>query len=240
MENLTLLKVFLEENKIDFSFSDEDIEKNSIDASLFSVKPLIIIFPKNKFEISNIIKFVNQNKDLKLNITSRAAGTDMSGGPLGDSIILSFTKYFNKIIEINKDKKFSIVEPGVYYKDFEKEALKYNLLFPSFPASKDICALGGIVLNNSGGEMSLTYGKTENYIEELECVLANGEIVNFKPLTKKELKESILESYDQEFKKTLEYKIYKEIFNLINEDKNKIIIKENKPKVSKNSAGYYL
>lgn len=160
----------------------------------------------------------------------------MSGGAIGQSIILSFTKYFNQIISINKSSKEAIVEPGVYYRDFEKETLKSNLILPSYPASREICALGGMVSNNSGGEKSLIYGKTENYVLELETVLSNGEIVNLKALSEEEFINK-LESLD---KNTLEYNIYKDIFDLISKDENISIIENNKPKVSKNSAGYYL
>jgi FAD/FMN-containing dehydrogenase len=231
-------KKVLEKSQIDFSVEESQLEKYSFDTSLFKIKPKIIIFPKNKFELSAVLKFIFENEGFSL--AARSAGTDMGGGPLTNSVSLSFTKYFNKIIEINEPKKFSILEPGVYYKSFEKEILKHNLLFPPYPASKDLCAFGGIVSNNSGGELSLLYGKTENYIEELECVLANGEIVNFKAMSKAEFEQKIIKNKDDEFQKTLEYKIQKDIFNLLNNEKNKKIIERNKPKVSKNSAGYYL
>lgn len=230
------LKEFLKNEKIEYSQSDKDININSEDTSLFKITPEIIIYPKSRFEISELLKFVNENKEGKYNIVSRSAGTDMSGGVLGNSIILSMTKYFKNIIRIDKDNLKAIVEPGVYYRDFEMETLKHNLLLPSYPASREICTVGGMVANNSGGEKSLIYGKTEQYIEELECVLANGEIVNFKALEEDEFKDK-LDSLDQ---KSLEYSIYRNIWNLVNEKNNKLIIDRNKPKVSKNSAGYYL
>lgn len=230
------LKEFLKNEKIEYSQSDKDININSEDTSLFKITPEIIIYPKSRFEISELLKFINQNKEENYNVVSRSAGTDMSGGVLGNSIILSMTKYFKNIIRIDKDNLKAIVEPGVYYRDFEMETLKHNLLLPSYPASREICTVGGMVANNSGGEKSLIYGKTEQYIEELECVLANGEIVNFKALEEDEFKDK-LDSLDQ---KSLEYSIYRNIWNLVNEKNNKLIIDRNKPKVSKNSAGYYL
>ena len=51
-------------------------------------------------------------------------------------------------------------QPGVWYRDFEKESLKRNLLMPSYPASRELCAVGGMVANNAGGELTLRYGKT--------------------------------------------------------------------------------
>lgn len=230
------LITFLEENKIHFSKDKSALEKNSEDTSLFKIYPKIIIYPKNKFEISKLLSFINNEKTEKYTITSRSGGTDMSGGAIGNSIILSFSKYFNHIEKIDKENKFAIVEPGVYYRDFEKETLKSNLLLPSFPASREICAIGGMISNNSGGEKGLIYGKTENYILELEVVLSNGEMTIIKPLNKKEI-ENKLTILNPEL---LEHKIYKNIFELIQNEENKKIIERNRPKVSKNSAGYYL
>lgn len=234
MENL---KKFLEKNKIDYSLDENILEKNSEDTSLFKIVPKVVIYPKNKEEISILSKFVNENKGFS--ITGRSGGTDMSGGAVTDSIILSFSKYFNKVISVNKTEKVAIVEPGVFYRDFEVETLKQNLLLPSFPASREICALGGMISNNSGGELSLQYGQTKRYVEELECVLSNGEIITVKALKEKDL-EKKLNNASEEFKNTLEYKIYNEVFNLLKSDINQEVIKRNTPIVSKNSSGYFL
>ncbi|MBP9765754.1 MAG: FAD-binding oxidoreductase [Candidatus Pacebacteria bacterium] len=234
MENL---KGFLGQNNIEYSTEEDILEKNSEDTSLFKIVPKIVVFPKNKEEISKISRFANEN--VGFNITGRSGGTDMSGGSINDSIILSFTKYFNKIISINKNNKEAVVEPGVFYRDFEVETLKQNLLLPSFPASRDICALGGMISNNSGGELSLQYGQTKNYVEEIECVLSNGEIMTIKALKENEVIKKIDEASD-EFKNTLEYKIYNDMYTLIKNENNQQIIKRNTPITSKNSSGYFL
>ncbi|MDQ1281810.1 MAG: Oxidoreductase, partial [Patescibacteria group bacterium] len=234
---MEILKNFLDKNKIDYSQDESVLEKNSEDTSLFKIIPKVVVFPRNKEEISILSKFVNKNKGFS--ITGRSGGTDMSGGSVNESIILSFSKYFNKTISINKNDKVAIVEPGVFYRDFEKETLKHNLLLPSFPASRDICALGGMISNNSGGELSLQYGQTKRYVEELECVLSNGEIINTRALKEEEIEQKLANA-TEEFKNTLEYKIYNEIYSLLKDEKNAEIIKKNTPIVSKNSSGYFL
>ncbi|HSD98476.1 MAG TPA: FAD-binding oxidoreductase [Patescibacteria group bacterium] len=203
----------------------------SHDASLFEVKPQAVVCPKNEKDVVDVIKFVSAQKKNHpdLSITGRSAGTDMSGGSINDSVLLSFTKYFNKTPVVHKD--YATTQPGVYYRDFEKETLKHNLIFPSYPASREICAMGGIVNNNSGGEKSLQYGKTENYVTRVKVVLSDGSIAEFKPLSEKEL--------DAKKKlKTMEGKIYREMHQLIT--KNYDEIQKSKPTVTKNSAGYDL
>ena len=58
---------------------------------------------------------------------------------------------------------------------------------PSYPASRDLCTIGGMVANNSGGEKSLEYGKTLNFVNELKVVFADGNEYTVKPLNRAEL-----------------------------------------------------
>ncbi len=217
----------------DVDNSAECIDVHSRDASLLEVVPELVIYPKDVADVQNLVKFVNTwnttHTEHKLNITARSAGTCMSGGSINTSVILDFTKYMNKIIEITDE--YGIVEPGCYYRDFEKETLKINHIMPAYTASKMICAVGGMVGNNSGGEKTIKYGKVENYTIELDIVLSDGELVTIKPLTKEELEQKI----NQQDK---EGEIYKNLKKLIDENWDKIIAA--RPDVSKNSAGYYL
>lgn len=213
--------------------NEEDIKKYSQDASLLEVRPEIIVFPKDAEDVKNIVRFVSKNnkKYPNLSITARSGGTDMTGGPLNESIIVDFTKHFNRVKNISVDGKYATVQPGVFYRDFEKETLKKGLLLPSFPASREICTVGGMAANNSGGEKTLKYGKTKDYIKELKAVFSDGNEYVIKPLSKLELDKKIKQ-------KNFEGRVYKKTFELI--DKNKSLLKKVRPEVSKNSAGYNL
>jgi len=199
------------------------------DASLFEVTPEIVVFPKDVSDIKSLVSFVGEHKkeNQELSLTARAAGTGMSGGSLNKSIILDVTKHINNIGKVEKDR--ITVQPGAFYRDFEKETLKSNLLMPAYPASKELCAIGGIVSNNSSGEKTLNYGCTRDYVLELKAVLSNGNEYKFKPLTKSELDLKIKQG-------DFEGEIYRKIFELIENNKEKI--KNAKPNVSKNSTGY--
>lgn len=209
----------------------ETLKEFSHDASIFEVKPQVVVSPKDAGDVRALVRFVNSHKKdhPDLSLTGRSAGSDMSGGALNESIIVSFSKYFDHIKSI-KDS-VGIVEPGVYYRDFEDETLKHDLIFPSYPASREICAIGGIFNNNSGGEKSLEYGKTENYIESMQVVLADGNEYVLRALDKKELAKKMA-------KHDFEGEIYKKMFKLITD--NYDVLQKAKPAVSKNSAGYYL
>jgi len=217
--------------KGDIDYSEKTLITYSRDASLFEIKPKVVLFPKDSADVQTVVKFVNENRkdDPTLSITARSAGTDMSGGAINASIILDFTRYMNAIIKITPE--FGIVQPGCYYRDFEKETLKKQSIMPTYTASKEICAVGGMVANNSGGEKSLKYGKTENYINSLKVVFTDGNEYTVKPLTEDELKEKIS-------KGGFEGELYKKMWEVITS--NYETLKEAKPNVSKNSSGYYL
>jgi len=203
----------------------------SHDTSLFEIMPSAVVFPWNVDDVKKIVKFVSDNKPYhpKLSITARSGGTDMSGGAINDSLIMVFDRYMNKIGSV-KDKSIT-VEPGAYYRDVEKETLKHELIMPSYPASREIAAIGGMVANRAGGEKSLVHGTTEKYVKRVKAVLSDGNEYEFMPLNTKELKAKIKQ-------KDFEGKLYREVFDLV--DKNYSDIKAGKPKVTKNTTGYAL
>ncbi len=218
---------------IDGSVADDPTTKDlfSHDASMFELRPEVVVTPSNVQDIQNLVKYVSENKNdnPNLSLTVRSAGTDMSGGAINESIILNMTPKFNQIKSVDRDS--AEVQPGVYYRDFEAKTLKYDALLPCYPASRDLCTVGGMVANNSGGEKSLEHGKTDRFVNELEVVLADGNVYTFKPLNKPELDEKLNQ-------KDYEGDLYRRVFELV--DKNYQAIKNAKPNVSKDSTGYHL
>lgn len=218
--------------KGDIDNSPETLAKYSHDASIFEVRPAIVLFPKDSKDVAALVRWVAITKVAhpEVSITCRCAGTDMSGGSIGESIILDFTKYMNQVIDFT-DPMAIKVQPGMFYRDFEKITLSKGSILPCYTASKNINAVGGMFGNNSAGERTLKYGKTEDYILESKVVFADGREYVVKPLTKKELYAKIAQG-------DFEGDIYKNIFQLINNNKEEI--KKAKPNVTKNSSGYYL
>jgi FAD/FMN-containing dehydrogenase len=217
--------------KGDIDLKEDTLKTYSRDASLFEIKPKVILFPKDKNDVEAAVKWINENrkKDSSLSITPRSAGTDMTGGPLNESVIMDFTRYMNKIGTVTKD--YAVVEPGCFYRDFDKETRKQGVIMPTYTASREICAVGGMVANNSGGEKSIKYGKTENHIKKLKVVFSDGNEYEVRPMKISELEEKISQN-------NFEGNLYKQLFDLIKENYDEIV--NAKPDVSKNSSGYYL
>ncbi len=217
--------------KGDVETDDKTLEFYSHDTSLFEVKPQVIVFPKDSDDVSLVVSIVNKyKKELpEVSITARSAGTDMSGGAINESIIMVFERYMNHIGTVQNNVISS--QPGAYYRDFETETLKSNVIMPSYPASRDLAAIGGMVVNNCGGEKSLNFGKIEKFVNKMKVILSDGKEYSIVPLSKPELDGKMAQD-------TYEGKIYSNLYKLL--DDNYDLIKKSKPQVSKNSTGYKL
>jgi FAD/FMN-containing dehydrogenase len=208
------------------------IKKYSRDTSIFERTPKVVVFPKDADDVAAVVRFAHDAKAAgrDVSLAGRSAGTDMTGGPLTDSISVVFTKYMNHIGEIGDDA--AVAEPGVYYRDFERATLAARgMIVPSYPASRELCAIGGMVANNSGGELTLSYGKTNRYTRELDVVLSDGSQVTLAPISTGEL-------WKKEAQQDLEGEIYAKMHKLLRE--NEAAIEAARPHVTKNSAGYAL
>lgn len=205
------------------------LEFYSHDASMFEIKPKLMIAPKSAADVIVATQLVAEKKQSmpELSITARSGGTDMSGAAINDSIIMDFNRYLTSVIKVDGDR--ATTQPGAFFRDFDKLTGDYEL--PSYPASRDLCTVGGIINNNSGGERSLSYGKTERYVPELRFVFADGVERLVKPLDRDELNAKM----DQD---DFEGKVYRDLYELI--EANYDQIKAAKPHVSKNSTGYRL
>jgi FAD/FMN-containing dehydrogenase len=226
----------------DVETSGETLEKYSHDASIMVVKPEVVVFPKHAKDVEALMHFANENKEKypTLSLTARGAGTCMAGGSINDSVIIDMNRYMQGILEIKEEsathygfEMAGVVKmlPGTFYRDLEKATKEKGLIMPTYTASKELCSVGGMVGNNSGGEKTIRYGKVENFIKELKVVFRDGNEYTVKPLTGKELEEKCA-------LKTLEGELYREVRKLLTDNWDEIT--GARPKVSKNSAGYYL
>jgi FAD/FMN-containing dehydrogenase len=211
------------------------LDAYSTDESIFSIRPQVVIQPKNRHdvEIAAAVVAKETKRFTSLSLTPRAAGTGLSGGSLSDSIIIDMSAHLNKIGEVveKKDKITITCEPGTPWRDVEKRLKAHNAYLPPYPSSKDMCSIGGAIANNAAGPDSLRYGHCADWIESLDVVLSDGHTYTIKPLTYREYK--LLTEQDHEYAR-----IAKGIFDLVS--KNEKEIQKNRPRTHKNTAGYPL
>lgn len=201
----------------------------SRDASIYELVPDLVVTPKDSADLKALVRYVSAQKHShpSLAITPRSAGTCMSGGPLGTSIVLNMTTHFNTIGAVKGTQL--TVQPGAYMRDIDPVLAAKDLMLGCVPASRALCTIGGMVGNNSGGEQSLRYGNTERSVRSLTVVLADGNEYTIAPLNKKQLDIKMKQD-------TFEGRLYKRVYDLI--EANYDLIKNARPHVNKNSMGY--
>lgn len=161
----------------DFVTTDkEQLEKYGQDETEdFVFLAEIVVKPQTVEQVAAIAKLCNDNK---IPLTTRGAGTGLSGGalPIKGGVLLSMEK-FNKILSIDERNLQATVEPGVINYIFQEEVKKLGLFYPPDPASWGSCSLGGNIAHSSGGPKAVKYGTTRDYVLNLQVVLPNGEII---------------------------------------------------------------
>ncbi|MDD2697916.1 MAG: FAD-linked oxidase C-terminal domain-containing protein [Arcobacteraceae bacterium] len=148
----------------------------SYDATRTRFEPDAVIFPKDKFDISAILKYCNEHNII---VVPRGAGSGFTGGalPASGGIVLSLERHMNKLLEIDMQNMLAVVQPGLINMDLQKAAEAVGLFYPPDPASEEYSTLGGNVSENAGGMRAAKYGITKDYVMALEAVLPNGEII---------------------------------------------------------------
>ncbi|HEV3157176.1 MAG TPA: FAD-linked oxidase C-terminal domain-containing protein [Candidatus Baltobacteraceae bacterium] len=156
-------------------FAEEDLLAYAYDGTWYESRPLVVVLPDNRDQISAIHRVASREK---LAITPRAMGSGLSGGavPLAGSILLNVMR-MNRIIEIDEINHVAVVGPGVINADLQKAVEARGLFYPPDPSSLRQSAIGGNVAENAGGARCLKYGVTGDYVAALEVVLPGGEII---------------------------------------------------------------
>ena len=145
------------------------------------IEPDVVFFPESEQDVSEVLKFAYKNN---IPVTPYGAGTSIEGNPipLQKGIVVSFEK-MNKIIEVFPEDMMVAVEPGVLYKDLNKELRIYGLFFPPDPGAN--ASIGGMLANNASGTRTVRYGATKDNVYKFNIALANGDILTIGNLAKK-------------------------------------------------------
>jgi len=138
------------------------------------VPPEVVVKPRNRTEVSEILKLANQEI---IPVTPRGGGTGLSGGavPIYGGIVLSLER-MNKILEIDEENFLAVLEPGVILAELYKAVEDRGLYYPVYP-EEESATIGGNVATNAAGMKAVKYGVTRNYIMGLEAVLPNGTVM---------------------------------------------------------------
>ena len=144
--------------------SEADRQSYSYDSAVLPpVVPAFALRPTTTEQLGICVKKLY---DYGIPMTVRGAGTNLSGGTIPDSkeSVVILTNGLNRILEINSDDLYAVVEPGVVTATFAAEVAKKNLFYPPDPGSQAVSTIGGNIAENAGGLRALKYGVTKVYV----------------------------------------------------------------------------
>ncbi len=154
----------------------------STDASLYQILPLGVVLPRTADDVEAVMKLT---AEAGVPVLPRGGGTALAGQTVAQAVIIDFTKYMNRVLELDPDRRRARVQPGVRLDRLNRAAAPHGLQFGPDPATIRQCALGGMIGNNSCGARSLVYGKTGDHVHSLRCFLPDSTCVDLGPVDRK-------------------------------------------------------
>src|SRR5215831_2178263 len=146
------------------------------DASFYQIMPAGVVVPRTMDEALRALAIA---RDDGCKVTPRGGGTSQCGQTINDGIVIDFSKYLNRVISLDVDKRACVVEPGIVLDDLNRELKKHGLWFPVDVSTASRATIGGMAGNNSCGGRSLRYGTMRDNTLSMEAALADGTAIHF-------------------------------------------------------------
>ncbi len=151
----------------------------STDASNYQIVPIGIVIPRS---IDDVIKTTEIAFRYEIPILPRGGGTSLAGQAVGNALVIDFSKYLNRIKEVDKEAGTVRVEPGIYLEQLNNQLKQHNLMFGPDPATARIATMGGVVGNNATGAHSILYGMAGDNLVGAEVVLSDATVIDLGPV----------------------------------------------------------
>jgi FAD/FMN-containing dehydrogenase/Fe-S oxidoreductase len=180
------------------------------DASAYRELPEAVCYPGTKEELQSLIRWAHARQKP---LIPRTAGTSLAGQVVGQGIVVDMSRHFSAILELNPEKRWVKVQPGVILDELNKYLAPYGLFFGPETSTSNRCMLGGMVGNNSCGAHSLLYGSTRDHLIAVKAFLSDGSEVEFKAMSTEEFHQKC-QGY------SLENQIYQQLNALLSDTNN--------------------
>ena len=198
------------------------------DASNYRQIPIGLVVPRDE---EDVVAAVAACRKFGAPVLPRGAGTSLAGQCCNVAVVLDFTKYLNRILELDAERKFARVQPGVVLDTLRNRAEVYQLTFAPDPSTHNRCTIGGMIGNNSCGTHSLLGGKTVDNVEELRILLYDGSQMTVGATSESELDTIIA----HDGRRGEIYRTLREI-----RDEHAALIRTRYPKIPRRVSGYNL
>ncbi|ALE72908.1 FAD-binding protein [Pseudonocardia sp. EC080625-04] len=210
------------------AFDDYSRHLFSRDASMYSIMPLGVVFPRTHDDVAAAVRIAGE---FGVPVVPRGAGTSLAGQTVGPGLVLDMSRHLNRIVEIDPEARTAVVEVGVVQDQLNARAAEHGLMFGPDTSTSNRATIGGMLGNNSAGSGSLTFGMTIDHIRALDVVLSDGSTARLEPVDEAErLRRAAAD--------TLEGRIYRELPELVTAHEKAIA--EGMPLFWRRACGYRL
>ncbi|MDX3911569.1 MAG: FAD-binding and (Fe-S)-binding domain-containing protein [Sphingobium sp.] len=161
----------------DMEFSLGAREVASTDNSIYQVRPRAIVYPRTGSDVNRIVRAAADVEGAVIELCPRGGNTGTNGQSLSEGVIVDFARYMTRVLALDVDAAGGtvLVEPGVVLDQLNALLANHGLFFPPMVSTASRATIGGMIATDASGKGSRRYGKTSDYVEELEVVLANGD-----------------------------------------------------------------
>jgi FAD/FMN-containing dehydrogenase/Fe-S oxidoreductase len=209
-------------------FDDKARALYATDASPYEILPYGVVLPKSVRDVSRVLEVARRDE---IAVLPRGGGTSLAGQTVAEAIVLDFSKYMDRILDVNPKERWVKCEPGVVRDNLNAFLTPHRLQFTPDVATSSRANVGGMVANNSAGTRSIKYGKTVDQIIAMTVMLADGAVVELKELDDKGLEAKLCSD-------GLEGGIYRTVHEIITAHAEEIEARF--PKVMRRVGGYNL
>src|SRR5947199_5310804 len=171
-------------------FSDGDRGMYASDAGNYRMVPIGVVLPKDVDDVMHTLAVCRRHG---APIVARGGGTGIPGQTVNVAVVLDFSKYMNRIVEMNPEQRYARVEPGIILDELRDAAGKHGLTFGPDPATHTRNTLGSMIGNNSCGIHSVMAGETVDNVDELDVVTYDGVRMRIGATSDEELERIIQE-----------------------------------------------
>src|SRR2546428_10011999 len=146
----------------------------STDASMYQVEPVGVVIPRDADDVQAAVEVAGK---LGVAILPRGGGTSLTGQTVNHALVLDFSRYMDRVLEVNTEELWARIQPGLVQDNLNHHVRPLGLLFGPDTSTSNRATLGGMLGNNSGGSYSIGYGLTLEHVIELRTLPADGAAV---------------------------------------------------------------
>jgi FAD/FMN-containing dehydrogenase/Fe-S oxidoreductase len=200
------------------------------DASIYRIEPLGVVFPRTLDDLQACVELAGR---YRVPVLARGSGSSLAGQAIGPALILDCSRYLDKIIAIDPQKRTAIVEPGVILERLNREAGRHGLMFGPDPASAERATMGGSVANNATGAHSILYGMAADHLLAADVIFSDASRATLQALSLAEVRRRA-----QHSEKSVENALYRIALQI--RDQHADAIRQSWPRVWRRASGYNL